>query len=322
MVFRTLNISGALLDEKQLLEHIEQISNNHNIKMFSDKNTYPIDSLNQNYKFILETYHILNEHIKLGIKIHSAGEWILDNFYIIEEIVKTIKKELTINKYHKMIGIASGPYDGFARSYLLAEEIISYTDCKVDSSIIYKCLEAYQKNKMLSIDEIENFGIFLKISIINKIKNICEKIYSSEIQRFKAESIIERIIENKSINEQKFGNSFKTYNNFEDELKYPFIEYMSYKLKKYGKDVACYQEVLEEEVSKLGLSCFDVVQKEHLYIANLKITIGNCIKSLKDVSRINFGELLVGINGTETILNQDPQGTYPFMDQESKNYYK
>ena len=322
MVFRTLNIFGALLDERQLLEHIEKIANNHNIKMFSDSDTYPIYSLNSNYKFILETYQILNEHVKLGIKIHSAGEWILDNFYIIEEMVKTIKKELTPKKYHKMIGISSGQYNGFARSYLLAEEIVSFTDCKIDSNIIYKCLEAYQKNKLLSIDEIENFGIFLKISIINKIRNICEKIYSSEIQRFRAESIIERVIENKSENEQKFGKKFKTYNNFENELKYPFIEYMSYKLKKYGKEASKYQEILEEEVSKLGLSCFDVVQKEHLYIANLKITIGNCIKSLRDVSRINFGELLVGINGTETILNSDPEGTYPFMDQESKNYYK
>ena len=322
MVFKTLNISGALLDEKQLLEHIEKIANNHSIKMFSDDDTYPISSLNESYKFILETYQILNEHIKLGIKIHSAGEWILDNFYIIEEIAKTIRKELTMKKYHKMIGISSGQYSGFARSYVLAEEIVSYTDCKLDSNVIYKCLEAYQKNKMLSIDEIENFGIFLKISIISKIKNICEKIYSSELQRFRAESIIERIIENKSINEQRFGNSFKTYNNFENELKYPFIEYMSYKLKKYGKDANSYQEILEEEVSKLGLSCFDVVQKEHLYIANLKITIGNCIKSLRDISRINFGELLVGINGTENILNRDPEGTYPYMDQESKNYYK
>jgi len=322
MVFKTLNISGALLDEKQLLKHIEDVANNQNIKMFSNKDTYPIYSLNQNYKFILETYQILNEHVKLGIKIHSAGEWILDNFYIIEETVKAIRKELKYSKYHKMIGISAGPYDGFARSYLLAEEITSYTDCRLDSEIIYKSLETYQKNKMLSIDELENFGVFLKISIINKIKNICEKIYSSEIQRFRAESIILRNIENKNFNEQKFTSKFKIYNNFENELKYPFIEYMSYKLKKYGKDANPYQEVLEEEVSKLGLSCFEVVQKEHLYIANLKMTAGNCFKSLREVSRINFGELLGGINGTEVILTKDPQGTYQYMDQDSKNHYK
>jgi len=322
MVFKTLNISGALLEEKQLLEHIENIASYHNIKVSSDRNTYPIDALNQNYKLILETYHVLNEHLKLGIKIHSAGEWILDNFYIIEEIVKTVKKELSPKKYYKMIGIANGPYEGFARCYVLAEEMVAHTDGKVDAMTIYKCLEAYQNNKMLSIDEIENFGVFLKIAIIHKIKNICEKIFASEMQRFKAESIIERIIEKKRPSEQKFGKSFKSYNNSEGELKYPFIEYMSYKLKKYGKEAIAYQEILEEEIAKLGLNSSDVVQKEHLYIANLKMTMGNCIRSLRNISRINFGELLGTINGTETILNKDPEGTYPYMDQESKNYYK
>ena len=107
MVFRTLNISGVLLDRAQLLGHMEKIAAEHNIKIFSNKDTYPIYSLNEDYKFILETYKILNEHIKLGIKIHSAGEWILDNFYIIEEIVKTLRKELPLKKYCKMIGIAS-----------------------------------------------------------------------------------------------------------------------------------------------------------------------------------------------------------------------
>ena len=144
------------------MKQIENSADTHNIKMFSDKNTFPIPILNQNFRFILETYKILNEHIKLGIKIHSAGEWILDNFYIIEEIVKTVRKELTLKKYCKMVGIASGQYEGFARVYLLSEEIVAYTDCKLDQDVIYNCLEAYQKNKLLSIEEISNFEIFLK----------------------------------------------------------------------------------------------------------------------------------------------------------------
>mgnify|MGYP006990246576 CR=1 FL=1 len=71
------------------------------------------------------------KHIKLGIKIHSAGEWILDNFYIIEEIVKTVRKEMPLKKYCKMIGLASGKYEGFARSYVFIKIIISL-------KIIYK----------------------------------------------------------------------------------------------------------------------------------------------------------------------------------------
>ncbi len=322
MIFKTLNISGVLLDKSQLMKYMEKIATQHNIKINSDKNTYPIPSLNENYKFILETYRILNEHIKLGIKIHSAGEWILDNFYIVEEIVKTIRKELSLKKYSKMIGIASGKYEGFARSYVLASEIVSYTDCRIDSETVYSCLEAYQKNKMLSIEEIANIGVFLKIAIINHIREICERIFSSQIQRFKVEEIIERLVEQKDVKERVFINKFNYNSSFENELKYPFIEYMSYRLKKYGKLAGTYQEILEEQVLKMGLTISEVIQKEHLYIADLKITMGNCIKSLKDISRINFTELLGEMNGAEEILNKDPIGIYEEMEQETKSYYK
>ena len=322
MVYKSLNISGVLLDKNQLLKYMEKIAAEHTIKITSNKNTYPIPSLNENYQFIFETYKLLNEHIKLGIKIHSAGEWILDNFYIIEEMVKSIKKELTLKKYSKMIGIASGKYEGFARCYVLAGEIVSFSDCRIDSDIIYSCLEAYQNYKMLSIEEIANFGVFLKIAIINHIKEVCERIFSSQIQRFKVEEIIERLVEKKDVKERVFINRINYNSSFENELKYPFIEYMSYRLKKYGKLASSYQDILESEVLKMGLTVNEVVQKEHLYIATLKITVGNCIKSLKDISRIDFTELLGKMNGTEEILNKDPAGIYKNMEQESKNYYK
>ena len=53
----------------------------------------------ESFKRIQEVYQILNEHVKLGISIHPAGEWLLDNLYIIEETVKQIQKELTLKKY-------------------------------------------------------------------------------------------------------------------------------------------------------------------------------------------------------------------------------
>ena len=69
---------------------------------------------------------------------------------------------------------------------------------------------------------------------------------------------------NKKQNERVFINNFKGYSSFENELKYPFIEYMSYRLKKYGKNAVSYQEALEEQVLKLGITVPEIIQKEHL----------------------------------------------------------
>ena len=320
--YKKLNIPGTLLDRGQLAKHIEKTASDHNIKSNSRKDTYPIPTLIEDYKFILETYNLLSKHLKLGIKIHSAGEWILDNFYVIEETVKIIQKEMSLKKYKNMIGLSNDSYLGFSRSYVLANEIVAFSDCKVDRELIDIALNAYQKKKILSMEELCSIGIFLKISIISHIRKLCEKIYSSQIQKYKAESIVERLVEKKNYPNLKFISPQKTFKIGDEILKYPFIEYMSYKLKLYGKSAISYQDILEKEVQKIGLSISEVIQKEHFNIANIKITMGNCITSIKEINRIDFSEIFSYMNASEEILKQDPSGIYTQMDEESKSYYR
>ena len=321
MTFKRLNIRGSLLDKNQLVNHIEKTASEHTLKNKSNRNTYPIYNLRDDYKFIVETYNLLTKHLKLGIKIHSAGEWILDNFYIIEETVKLLQKELTLNKYKQLPALVNDNFFGFARIYVLSEEIVAFSNCKIDSELIDIALRGYQKKKMLSMEEIALLGIFLKISLIKHIRDLCERIYFSQIQKYKVESIIERIVEKKDIKNQLF-NSKKNIKVSDENLKYPFIEYMSYRLKKYGKIAIKYKEILEKEVQKLGLTVQEVIQKEHFDIANIKITMGNCIVSIKEINRINFIENYSYMNAAEDILRLDPAEVYSKMDEESKAFYR
>ncbi len=319
--YKKLNIKGTLLDRNQLANHLEKTAADHITRSYSNKITYPISNLIDDYKFILETYNLLTKHMKLGIKIHSAGEWILDNFYVIEETVKTIQKELSIRKYKNMIGLSNDRYLGFARSFVLTEEIVAFSDCKIDRDLIDIALHGYQRKKLLSMEELASMGIFLRISLISHIRELCEKIYSSQIQKYRAESIIERIVEKKNSN-LKFNSNTKYLKLNDENIRYAFIEYMSYKLKLYGKEAVAYQNILSKEVQKLGVSISEVIQKEHFQIANIKITIGNCITSIKEINRIDFCELFNYMNATEEILKLDPAGIYTKMDEASKSYFR
>ena len=102
---RILQIDGAILDKHQLEKHLENIAITHNLKEKSDKETYPIPRVSENYDVIRETYNLLNKNLKQDITIHPAGEWLLDNFYIIEQSVKQIKRDLTLKKYRNFVRI-------------------------------------------------------------------------------------------------------------------------------------------------------------------------------------------------------------------------
>ena len=322
--YRYLNIKGTVLDNYQFQNYMEKIASSHEIKETTEKWTYPIPRLKDNFKFIEKTYQILNEHLKLKIDIHPAGEWLLDNFYIVEETYKTVVTEMSIKKYKNFPGIASGIYKGFSRDYVLASEIVAYTDNKINDEILSLAISAYQKRKLLSMEEIWNLWIFLEIALIENIRNICEKIYITQIQKYKVESIIERLVERKESKTQIFKNIKRENQNNKKykEMKYSFIEYMSYKLKRFGKQGLPYLEILEEQVNKMGMTISEVIQKQHYDIAISKVSLGNSIISLKEILRVNFLSLFEEINGVEDILKKDPAGVYSKMDYKTKEYYR
>ena len=315
-----LNIKGATLDQEQLENYLEKIASEHILQKNSNKNTYPIPRLEDNFKQITKTYDFLNYNLKLGINIHPAGEWLLDNYYILEETYKTIKKELSIKKYTSFIGISNGEYQGFARIYVLSSEIIGYSDGKIDANKLKSLLKAYQNKKTLGMEEIWNISVFLNISLIEKIRNVCEKIYFVQIQKYKVESIIERLVENKYDQDLVYKRNVEHIKlPFSKE---PFIEYLSYRLNKYGKKSIPYLKILEEQVEKTGTTISDIIKKEHFDIAIKKLSIGNCIKSIKDIQRINFTTIFEQINGVEEILKKDPAKIYSNMTYKTKEYYR
>lgn len=322
--YRVLNINGAVLNKNQLENYLQKLASSHILKNKSDKNTYPIPRVKENYEFINMVYILLNEHLKSNIPIHPAGEWILDNFYIIEKTVKTIIRDLSLKKYENFLGISNGNYKGFARIYVLASEIIAYTDSKIDGDILSNLLKSYQNKNTLSMDEIWNIGLFLQIALIEKIRGLCEKIYSSQLQKYKAENIIERLVENKKPDVLKYKNlpSYKTKILGYGEMKYPFIEYMSYRLKSYGKQSYSFLKILENQVEMMGTNITEVIKKEHFDIAVKKVSMGNSITSINTILRINFLEIFEEINGVEEILKNDPVKIYENMDYKTKIYYR
>ena len=315
-----LNIKGATIEWEQLENYIEKIASEHILQKNSSKETYPIPRLEENFKQITKTYDFLNSNLKLGINIHPAGEWLLDNYYILEETYKTIKKELSLKKYTNFVGISNGEYQGYARIYVLAAEIVGYSDGKIDGNKLKGLLNAYQNKKTLGMEEIWNISIFLNISLIEKIRNVCEKIYFVQIQKYKVESIIERLVENKQDQDLVYKRNIAHIKlPFSKE---PFIEYLSYRLNQYGKIGIPYMKILEEQVKKTGTTISDIIKKEHFDIAIKKLTIGNCIRSIKDIQRINFTTIFEQINGVEEILKKDPAKVYSDMTYKTKEYYR
>lgn len=84
----------------------------------------------------------------------------MDNLYVIEEIVKNITKDLTLKKYKNFVSLSNGRYAGFARIYVLAAEMVAYTDGKIDNKNLEEMLRSYQNKRHKHGRDMEYRNIF------------------------------------------------------------------------------------------------------------------------------------------------------------------
>ena len=66
----------------------------------------------------------------------------------------------------------------------------------------------------------------------------------------------------------------------------------------------------------------EAIKKEHYEIAINKVSMGNCITSIKNLNRISMLEIFENINGVEDILKQDPANVYEKMDYQTRIVYR
>ncbi|MEG2311020.1 MAG: hypothetical protein RSB76_03430, partial [Clostridia bacterium] len=90
----------------------------------------------KNYNIILKTHELLENSYALKIPIHSAGQWLLDNMYIIEQEFERIKdtKKTLRNKKLPIIKTVEG--EKYISIFFLAYELIEKNSGYVDYNLI------------------------------------------------------------------------------------------------------------------------------------------------------------------------------------------
>lgn len=319
---RAIKTHDALLTGEELEEYARKTAFDHTVSHKATPFYWPIPKMNDNYKFIFSVYKKLNEDIQKQRSTSPAAEWLLDNFYIIEEQVKGLRHNLTKKYYFKLPALTRGPLRGYARIYAVALELLSHTDGRINEEVIINYIKAYQAHNGLTDRELWAMSIMLKIALIENIRYICEKIMETQTQWQKVDELLDNINSESSDNVEKILQAVENQMKFIYEISPSYIEHLSYRLRKIGRPFSIVLQYIEEKLDKRNSSIDEITQKEHTMQAAMKVFIENCIVSLRFISTLDWIDIFESLSEVEQILRNDPDGTYPLMDLASRNYYR
>lgn len=278
-----------------------------------------IINLDKSYKKILKSYKFVSSYEKNKSRL-SCALWLVDNFYIIEREYKDIKTAMPKSYYSNLPSIKSGIYKGLPRIYIIAWEMVSNSDGKIDVKLIEDYIQRCQKNTTLTLGELWAFPIMVRAAIIEKLGTITEGIVFSQKEIYKGE-----IIADKLINSLYDGN----FQGILEEIKKETMDYNSHFVSSLFKslrdnyiDNSSIYKWLHEELEKKDTCIEKTIALENQKQASCDILMGNCITGLREVSAINWKIQFEKLCKVEQILRKDPSGAYPDMDFESRDYYR
>jgi cyclic beta-1,2-glucan synthetase len=149
--------SGGIEATAQRLAHSHTIGKNYR----QTRDLY--QQINQQSEFLEEVHHEFKTTADEAISSSYAGEWILDNYYIIRRTIRQIKEDFPQSYYHQLPKLTNSEFSGYLRVYALAAEIIAHNDASLDMEYAENFIAAYQQVTPLRIGELWAIPIMFRL---------------------------------------------------------------------------------------------------------------------------------------------------------------
>ncbi len=255
-------------------------------------------------------------------RITPAGEWLLDNFYLIEEQIRTAKRHLPKGYSRELPRLARGPSAGRPRAYDIALEIISHGDGRVDTETLRRFVAAYQTVTTLKLGELWAIPIMLRLAAIENLRRVGVRIAAGWADRNLANSWADQMIETAEEDPKSLILVIADMARSAPPMMSPFVAELARRLQGRGPALSLPLTWIEQRLSELGLTIEQLVQSEIQQQAADQVSISNSIGSLRVLGGLDWREFVETLSAVEQALLGDPAGVYGRMDFATRDRYR
>jgi cyclic beta-1,2-glucan synthetase len=148
--------------------------------------------LSESEAILIKSCDMLTKNTADGFS--PASEWLLDNFYLIQEQIIAIRRNLP-RGYDRTLPQLAGSLRGVPRVYDIALEIIQHGDGRWDLDSLNRFIKAYQGVTPLTLGELWAIPITLSVALIENLSSASKRIVADRNDRNLAGLWADRMLE-------------------------------------------------------------------------------------------------------------------------------
>ncbi|HCS19717.1 MAG TPA: cyclic beta 1-2 glucan synthetase, partial [Bacteroidetes bacterium] len=278
--------------------------------------------LADNESILQEVRKLLTESIKKKQRITPAGEWLIDNFYLIEEHIRIAKIHFPKGYSENLPQISDNTSTGLTRVYSIVLHIISHSDGRVDIESLSRFIQAYQSVSFLKLGELWAIPIMLRLALIENLRRVAVRLAIDKIDSNLADYWARKMSETAEHTPKNLILLLADMARSNPPMVSAFVSEFTRQLRGKGPDLALALSWIERQLFENGLSTAELVNEENQKQAADQVSMSNSIGSLRLLDAIDWREFVEGQSVVENILREDRNNVYALMDFSTRDRYR
>ncbi len=314
-------LRAELFGAEQMERHGQTLAQAHSLQAGRGRDLL-LQRLDANDQVLQQACDLLVESVRAGQRITPAGEWLLDNFYLIEEQIQTARKHFSKWYSRELPVLASGPSKGLARVYDMALEVIAHGDGRVDLESLHRFVAAYQTVAQLRLGELWAIPIMLRLALIENLRRIAARVAESLQERKRASHWAEQMLQVAEHDPKSLILVISDMARSDATLGNSFVAELARLLQGHSTALALPLTWIEQSLSEYGQTIEQLVHSETQSQAINQVCISNSVASLRLLSALDWREFVEAQSLVEQTLREDPLGVYARMDFATRDRYR
>ncbi len=314
-------LQSELFSRARMEPHGKALAGLHKLGIGRDADLL-LARLAENEGVLIKVRNLLEDAVKANRRITPAGEWLLDNFYLIEEQIRTARRHLPKGYSRELPRLLNGPSAGLPRVYDIALEMISHGDGHVDPENLSSFVAAYQTGIALKLGELWAIPIMLRLALIENLRRIAVRVAIDRTDRNRADYWADQMLEIAEKDPKSLILAIADMARSSPPMVSSFVAEFARRLQGQSPSLALPLTWIEQQLSESSLTIDKLVQSENQQQAADQVSISNSIGSLRFLATMDWREFVETMSVVEQTLRADPGGAYGRMDFTTRDRYR
>jgi cyclic beta-1,2-glucan synthetase len=314
-------LRAELFSADQMEQHGKNLAGSHQLSPGRAPDLL-LARLAENEDLLLGVRNLLTEAVKANRRITPAGEWLLDNYYLIEEQIRTARLHLPKGYSRELPRLMNGPSAGLPRVYDIALETISHGDGRADPESLSRFVAAYQTVSALKLGELWAIPIMLRLALIENLRRIAVRIATDRIDRNLADYWADQMTESAATDPKGLILVIADMARSNPPLVSSFVAELTRRLQGQGPSLALPLTWIEQRLSEDNQTIKQLVDSETQQQAAHQVSMSNSIGSLRFLGAMDWREFVETMSLVDKTLRKDPVDIYGKMDFSTRDRYR